>query len=60
MTRAATKVEAERFVHQFGAAAYQKALEAEKLARRRRNARLAKFLKKVVLEIASRGTGQVN
>ena len=55
MQRKATKEEAAKFVAEFGDAAHEKALEAERDARRKKNLRLAKFLEKVARRIAIDG-----
>jgi hypothetical protein len=53
MPRLAIKIEAAKFIEQFGPDAYGKAEQAMREARRRRNARLAEFLGKVMLHIAA-------
>ncbi len=52
MQRKATKAEAQRLLNQFGASAYEKAIEAERAARRKQDKRLAKFLAQVARRIA--------
>jgi hypothetical protein len=53
MQRKATKEEAAKFVAQYGEAAHEKVLEAERDARRKQNVRLAKFSEKVARRIAT-------
>jgi len=52
MQRKATKEEAAKYVAQFGALAREKALEAEREARRRQQRKRADFLAKVARRIA--------
>jgi hypothetical protein len=53
MQRKQTKIQAERLLADYGPAAYEKALEAERTARRKQDKRLAKFLGKVARVVAS-------
>jgi hypothetical protein len=52
--RKAIKDDAEKLIQTFGNDAHDKAREAMQDARRRRNARLERYLAKVALEIARR------
>jgi hypothetical protein len=52
MRHKAIKVEAERLLNEFGPMAYEKAVAAERAARRKRDKRLATFLAEVVRRIA--------
>ena len=52
MQRKATHDEAAKLIAKHGSAAYEKALAAEREARRKRNTRLALFLEKVARRIA--------
>jgi F0F1-type ATP synthase membrane subunit b/b' len=52
VVRKAVKNEAEKLIQTFGNDAYDKAREAMQDARRRRNARLERYLANVVQEIA--------
>jgi len=52
MQRKATKEEAAKFIAQFGSLAWEKALEAERDARRRQQRKRAEFLAKVARRIA--------
>ena len=52
MRRKAAKLQAQRLVEEFGAAAYEQALAAERAARRKHDKRLANFLAEVVRQIA--------
>jgi tRNA isopentenyl-2-thiomethyl-A-37 hydroxylase MiaE len=52
MRRKAITAEAQRLIDDFGPEAYQKAVAAERLARRKQDKRLAKFLGEVVRQIA--------
>ena len=58
MQRTVTKVYAHQLLTEFGANAYEKAKEAERVARRKRNQRLAKFLGKVARRIELDGCEQ--
>jgi hypothetical protein len=51
MRVAAIRQEANKLIREFGSLAYDKALEAARAARRRRNVRLEKYLAKVAQEI---------
>jgi hypothetical protein len=51
MRSIAIKQEAEKLICQYGLAAYEKALEEARAARRRRNVRLERFLVKVAEKI---------
>jgi hypothetical protein len=48
------KDEAERLIREYGTDAYANAREAMRLARRRKDARLERYLSKVSLEVARR------
>jgi hypothetical protein len=50
--RKAAKLEAQRLIDDFGSEAYEKALAAERRARRKHDKRLANFLADVVRQIA--------
>jgi CHASE3 domain sensor protein len=54
VVRKVVKNEAEKLIQTFGNDAYDKAREAMQDARRRRNARLERYLAKVAQEIARR------
>jgi hypothetical protein len=49
--RKAAKLQAERLLREFGPAALQKALAAERVARRKQDKRLANFLAEVVRQV---------
>jgi hypothetical protein len=51
MQRKAAKILAERLVAEHGAAAYEKAVAAERVAGRKQDKRLAKFLAEVARQI---------
>ena len=55
MQRKATKDEAAKFIAEFGAAAYEQALEEERAARRRHQRKRADFLGKVARRIDKNG-----
>jgi len=48
MQRKAAKLQAQRLIEEFGPAAYEQALAAERVARRKQDKRLANFLAEVV------------
>ena len=52
MKKATIKERAEKLIHEYGDAAYQKAQEAVRDARRRRNSRLERYWAEVAREIA--------
>ena len=58
MLAKAIKQEAEKLIRDHGQAAYDKACEAMRAARRRRNVRLEKYLAKVAQEIGRRTGGE--
>jgi tellurite resistance protein len=59
MRQQAIKDEAERLVSEFGSDAYDKAREAMREARRRRNIRLERYFAKVAVAIAHRSGKQM-
>jgi hypothetical protein len=59
MRRQAAKEEAERLCREFGGEAYDKAREAMREARRRRNVRLERYFAKVAVTIAGRTGRQI-
>jgi len=52
MRRKAATLQAQRLIEEFGPAAYEQALAAERAARRKHDKRLANFLAEVVRQIA--------
>jgi hypothetical protein len=52
MRRKAAMLQAQRLIGEFGPAAYEQALAAERVARRKHDKRLANFLAEVVRQIA--------
>ena len=52
MKKAMIKGQAEKLIHEYGDVAYQKAQEAARDARRRRNSRLERYWAEVAREIA--------
>lgn len=59
MKASAIREEAERLVLEFGTDAYDRAREAMREARRRKNARLERYFSKVSLEVARRAGREV-
>jgi hypothetical protein len=57
MRRQAVKNEADSLIKDFGDGAYERACEAQRAARRRRNVRLEKYFAMVALEIVRRCGG---
>jgi len=53
MRRKAATLQAQRLIEEFGPAAYEQALAAERAARRKHDKRLANFLAEVVRQIAA-------
>ena len=52
MRRKAATLQAQRLIEEFGAAAYEQVLAAERTARRKHDKRLANFLAEVLRQIA--------
>ncbi len=52
MQRKLARVEAQRLLNEFGAAAYEKALAAERVAGRKQDKRRSRFLAEVARQIA--------
>ena len=52
MKKAMIKAQAEKLIHDYGDAAYQKAQEAVRTARRRRSSRLERYWAEVAREVA--------
>ena len=52
MQRKAAKLQAQRLIEEFGPAAYEQALAAERVTHRKQDKRLANFLAEVVRQIA--------
>ncbi len=59
MKKATIKEQAEKLIHDYGDAAYQKAQEAVRAARRHRNSRLERYWAEVAREVARRTSGAI-